>query len=159
MTFEPIVTQEQLDAIIKERVERAKKTAIKDTEERFGDYETLKKKAEEAQNLMAEKEKRIKELEEAEKGRIKEVDELKGNVEALKLERQKVTIATQVGLPVEMATRLSGDDAEAIKADAEALKELMGTKSAPPLGGYDKPDEGDSKREALRSMLKGMREE
>lgn len=161
MTFEPIESQEQLDAIIKERVERAKKTAVKETEEKYGDYESLKKKAEEIQNLAGQKDERIKELEKEREAQAKEMATLKGEIGSLEMEKKKVAIAHEAGLPLEMAGRLSGEDEEALKADAEALKSLMGSKrSVPPLGSTEgaPKDESDT-RNALRGMLNGMREQ
>ena len=43
----------------------------------------------------------------------------------------KMRIAREVGLPYELAERLSGEDEKAIKADAELLKKLVGAKTAP----------------------------
>ena len=118
----------------------------------------MKKKAEDSTSLVSAREKRIAELEEAQKEHEKEVATLNGTIGALKLDAQKINIANEAGLPLEMASRLTGEDAESLKADAESLKALMGTKGAPPLGATEPPAQGDGTKEALRNMLKGMKE-
>lgn len=161
MSFEPIESQEQLDAIIKDRVERAKKSAIKETEERYTDYEAVKKKAEEAGQMAKEKDNRIKELEKAqadmEKAKAQELADLQSKISGLEMEAQKIRIANEAGLPLELAGRLTGEDAEALKADAETLKGMMKGKGGAPLGSYEEaPKDGNDQRNALAGMLDSM---
>ena len=61
-----------------------------------------------------------------------------------------------MGLPYEMASRLKGDTEEALREDAEALKGLMGNKTAP-LAGYDNQDAEPDRKSELRSMLNSMK--
>lgn len=159
--FEVIDTQEKLDAIIKDRVERAKKSARTEAEkeaaERYGDYEALKKAAADAKANMAGKDERIKELEESEKQKAKEVTELQTKVTGLELAHTKYRIVTESGLPLELADRLTGETEEELKADAEKLKGYFHGGRVAPLGGYEETPQ-DSKRSALKSMLDSMKD-
>lgn len=125
--FKIIETQEQLEAVIKDRIERAKKTAEENAEKKYADYETLKQQnrklteqLNEAGASAKETEDKIKELEKANAG--------------YKLSNLKVKIAQEAGLPFELADRLSGEGEEAIKADAEAMAKYMSKPQVAPLG-------------------------
>ena len=61
-----------------------------------------------------------------------------------------------MGLPYGMAERLSGEDEEAIKKDAEALKAILGTqpKKTTPLAGTESTGKDDAYKNML-SKLKG----
>ena len=157
MTIKAIETQEQLDAIIKDRVERAKESARKELESQYADYDDLKKKAEESDKADTVKDKRISELEALVKGADAEKEGLTAKIKGLAHEKLKVSVAQAVGLPYEMANRLTGDDEEALTADAEKLKSFVGGKSAP-LAGYDNNKAEPDRRNALKGMLKGMQE-
>lgn len=156
MTFKVIETQEQLDQIIKDRVERAKESAKKEAEAKYADYEELKAKVEKATAQDTEKDKRLTELEELVKGQKAEAENLTAKIHGLESEKTKAEIAHAVGLPYEMASRLKGDTEEALREDAEALKGLMGNKTAP-LAGYDNQDAEPDRKSELRSMLNSMK--
>lgn len=111
--FKPIETQEEFDAAIKARIERAQAKAA----ERFSDYDDLKARAEQADALRA----RVSELEGEASARAK-VDE----AETI---RRKVSKAT--GVPAEL---IAGDDEEAMTASAEAIAAFARRPAAPDLG-------------------------
>lgn len=69
----------------------------------------------------------------------------------------KARIAHEVGLPYELAARLSGDDEDAIRSDAEILQGLLGGKEAPPLKDAEAslPSGDDASYKALLSEIKG----
>ena len=161
--FEAITTQEQFDAAIKERIDRAKKTVRQETEkelaEKYGDYEALKERAAESKEAIAAKDKRIKELEEDAKAAEKTAQDLTAKIGGMELAQLKTKIANEVGLPLDLAGRLAGDDEESIRQDAENMKSLIGTgKTVAPLAGYEKTPV-DDKRSALKGMLDSMRNE
>jgi hypothetical protein len=54
-----------------------------------------------------------------------ERDEAQTELERLKLNEQKRSIAREVGLPDELALRIRGETVEEMKADAEMLKEVI----------------------------------
>lgn len=79
------------------------------------------------------------------------VDDLKKEVESYKLKDLKTSIAVQAGIPLELATRLSGATEEEIKADAETMAGFVNKKQPLPL----KPTEPNvnDKDAGLKQML------
>lgn len=140
--FTPINTQEELDKVLKERLEReAKKYETQITE--------LTAKAAKADEQATT----ITNLQ-------KEINENKAKIKGYETDSVKKRIAHEIGLPYEMAERLRGDDEKAIREDAEAMKKYIGKQSrvADPdfnsdRSGVDKND----KSAALKSMLSALK--
>lgn len=153
--FKTIETQEQLDGIIKERIEQAKRSEAKKFEGYASpdDVAALNKQIEEltsASTAAAEKYANYD----------KELAERDAKIKKYETASVKSRIAHELGLPYGMADRLTGDDEESIKADAEALKKIIGTqpKNTTPLaGGHD--DSGDLKKSAYKKMLDQLKGE
>src|SRR5690625_4399024 len=82
---------------------------------------------------------------------LESVEDLKKEVESYKLKDLKTSIANQAGLPLELASRLSGETEEEIKADAEKLVDLIPKNKPLPLKPTE-PDVDNEKRE-LEQML------
>lgn len=115
--FTVIETQEQLDKVIGERLKRAEKQAA----EKYADYDDLKK-----QNAQL--------TEQVQKHKAT-VDELNAKVHQYETASVKTKVALEIGLPYQMASRLTGDDEKAIRADAEAMVKLIGdNRPTAPLG-------------------------
>ena len=157
MTFKTIETQEQFDEMVKDRMERVKEKAIKETRAEFSDYESMKQQIAELEEKVkataSEKDGAIKDLQDQLKQSAKEKDDMAVKAKAYELQATKIKVANAMGLPIEMAERLSGDDEESITADAESLKGLFGQKNAVPLGSYE--DSGEpTARDHLRELLK-----
>lgn len=140
--FKPIESQEQLDSIIKSRLER-ERTAIRSE---FADYEQLK-------SGLAEKTKEAEEL----SGKITafeaQIQELNSKLAKSESDSAKTRIAREEGLPFEMVSRLTGANEEEIRKDAKELAKLF--KKTTPIF---KPDgeKGDSKEAAFKEMLSHM---
>ena len=114
--------------------------------------ELAAKKAEEAQ--LAEQEK-WKEL--AEK-RAEELAAVQSQVEALQAAQLRQEVAQEVGLPLELAGRIAGEDREAMLEDARALVKFVKKSEAPDInagqqtGGDGEPTEDE--RKAIRSRYR-----
>ena len=122
--FKVIETQEQLDKVIGERIRRAEEKAA----EKYSDYEAIKTQNEEYA-------KQIAQLQEATKGNQGTINELKAQVQNYESSSLKTKIALEIGLPYQMAGRLSGNNEEEIRADAEAMAKLIGNqKPVAPIG-------------------------
>ena len=122
--FKVIETQEQLDKVIGERIRRAEEKAA----EKYSDYEAIKTQNEEYV-------KQIAQLQEATKGNQGTINELKAQVQNYESSSLKTKIALEIGLPYQMAGRLSGNNEEEIRADAEAMAKLIGNqKPVAPIG-------------------------
>ena len=72
----------------------------------------------------------------------------------------KTRIAHEFGIPYELASRLSGEDEDAIRKDAETLSQLIGQQvrhKAPPLRSTEPLNlEGDATKAALKRTLRGL---
>lgn len=111
-------TQEELDRIIAERLNRER--------EKYKDYNDLKKAAEELKKI---KESQMSETERLQ-ARVAELerhlaDKDRETAEA-RLETLKLKVLDELGLPKAWAERLFGTNEEEIKADAKNLAKLLG---------------------------------
>ena len=119
----------------------AKNAEVKDRDKQLGELKT--------------------QLDEATKGKAdydKTIAELTGKVGTYELASLKARIAHEVGLPYDLANRLTGEDEKALRADAESLAKLIPSKpSAPPLRSTEPA--GDGKDAAYKSLLNGLKGE
>lgn len=84
------------------------------------------------------------------------IAELTSKVSTTELKAMKSQIAYEMGLPFELAGRLSGEDEAGLRADAESLSKLVSKTPTPPLrssepGGEDK----DAAYKKMLNQLKG----
>ena len=122
--FTPIETQEQLDKVVGDRIRRAEAKAA----EKFGDYEAIKaKNAEYAQQ--------VAQLQETISKNTASLEDLTKKVQSYETASVKTKVALEIGLPYQMAGRLSGTTEEEIRADAKSMMDLIGTQTPrAPLG-------------------------
>lgn len=148
--FKPIETQEELDRIIKERLDRQKDTILKNYE----NYEGLKKQVEELTKNLSDANATI----ESKKDLEKTIEELTGKVKFQELNSLRIKYALENGIPHNLASRISGDDEESIKADAESLSDFFKSQTQlPPLKTNEK--NVDSKVEGYKNLLNGIKGE
>ncbi len=156
--FKAITTQEEFDAAIGERIKRERETLAK----KYEGYISPEKLAEKEKESAASMEELTKKLEKLTKDAAtheKTVNELNAKIKGYESDSVKTRIAHEVGLPYELASRLSGDDEDAIRKDAEGLSKLMGSgrHEAPPLASRDKAGKsgrgGEATDAAYISML------
>lgn len=117
--FKPIETQEELNAIIKERLKRERESA----EKRFEGWvspEDHAKAIEDANKAFDD----YKKVHEGDEQTIKELTAKNKEYETATL---KSRIAHEVGLSYEWISRIGGDDEQSIRSDAESLKKLVGS--------------------------------
>lgn len=151
--FTPITTQEDFDKAIGERLKRERETVKKE----FAGYlspEDEKKKYEGYLSPAAEKEKY--------KGYLtpEEAAEKEKAIKGYEANSVKMRIAHEVGIPYELADRLTGENEEALRKDAEGLIKIMGSQAhkVPPLKSTE-PPAADTKTAAFKSMLDSMKGE
>ena len=132
-------TQDDLDRLIQERLERERK--------KFADYEDLRRARAELEKIkesqMSELDKTRVALEEAQRLAAEKDAALK----AMELRYVRARACTDAGLDAAWADRLIGDDAETIQADVEKLKKLfsrgaVGAPTNPENGGAPVTSEG-----------------
>src|SRR5699024_2143952 len=85
---------------------------------------------------------------------LKSIDDLKNQIESYKLKDIKTNIAVQAGIPLELASRLSGETEEEIKADAEKVAGFVNKKQPLPM----KPTEPnvDNETREMEQMLEQL---
>ena len=156
--FKVIETQEQLDAIIGDRVARAEKKGEEKALKQYADYEDIKKQLETQTAKVEELNSQLSAQTENASTSAKELEDLKTKVHQYETDSVKTRVAHEVGLPFDLAARLTGEDEETIRADAKALVEAMGkVKPAAPLGSSEPVVKGNDRDSALREMLTGMK--
>lgn len=158
--FKVIETQEQLDAVIGERVARAEKKGEEKALKQYSDYEELKKQLEEKTAKVEELNSQLTAQTENASTNAQELEDLKTKLHKYETDSVKTRVAHEMGLPFDLAARLSGEDEESIRADAKALAEVVGkAKPVAPLGSSEPETKGNDRDSALREMLTGMKGE
>lgn len=134
--FTPITSQEALDAVLKDRLNRQNEKHLREMNEKLAGFDETKTKLAESSQLLSEKENQIA---------IYERNSVKNN------------IAHEFGLPSELAERLTGDNEEELRKDAEILKGLIGASKVPPLAKGQIITDQNSKENALREMSEALK--
>lgn len=84
---------------------------------------------------------------------------LQKEIEGYKTDALKQKVAKEKGIPLDMASRLSGEDEKTLRADADAMvANLRAYKGAAPLADPT-PVQEEGKRAGLRTLLRGMKGE
>ena len=141
-SFKTIETQEQFDAMVKDRLERARESVRKE----YQDYESLKEKVNGFQKEKESYETKIASL-------TKSNEEITGKYKALETDSLKVKIALENGIPFEMANRLSGTDVDSITKDAKLLSGFVSKTHQQPR----RNPEAGSSDDAYSSMRKKIK--
>ena len=103
-------------------------------------------------------EKQLEELQNAlqtKEQELAQVDELQSKLKSYELENLKIKIANQAGIPLDLASRLSGETEEEIKADAEKLAGFINQKPTLPLKPTE-PENIDPKEQAYSKLLENL---
>ena len=119
--------------------------------------QTYKDKLTEADSLKQEKESLETQLNDLQQTlqtketELSGVDEIKQELEKYKLKDLKTSVAIKAGIPLELASRLSGETEEELKADAETLAGFVNKKPTLPLKSNEPAL--DDKDSGLKQML------
>lgn len=131
--FKTIETQEELDAIIKARLDRNTKTVTDEVKKGYEGYippDEAKKLTAQTEGLRQQVEALTKQLAE----RDGSIADLTAKNKAYETASVKARICHEKGLPYELAERLSGESEEDIAADADKLSQFVSAgKPAAPL--------------------------
>ncbi len=150
--FKAINTQEELDALIKDRIERERKSIS----EKYSDYDELKKKNAEYEAQVSKLSETNKTFEADKAVYEKQISELSSKIKGYETDSAKTRIALEMGLPYEMAGRLSGSTEEEIRKDAETLAKFVSKPAAAPKSSNEPAKYSNSTDEALRSLVRDM---
>lgn len=132
MEFKPIETQEQFDAMVQDRVDRARKSAAKEYEAQLKDLAQLKESITAKETEIGDLKAKITDLETIKQTNDESYKSMQKELSQAKLGALKQRVAIEMGIPIEMAERLAGEDEESVKKDAEKIKGLMGAKHVAP---------------------------
>ena len=122
--FKAIETQDQLDAIIGERLKREKATY----EKQHAGWLSPEAVAEQTKDMMT-----AEQAAEKYKGYLSPEDaaEKDAKIKAYETDSVKMRIAHEKNIPYELVNRLSGDTEEEIRADADAFAKFVGVDDQP----------------------------
>lgn len=148
--FKVIETQEQLDAIIKSRLDREKA--------KYSDYDTLVEKIKNLETENTNLKQTITEKETSESMNLTRITDLEKDVTSWKQKSLKQQIAMKNGLPFDLADRLQGDTEESLNEDAERLASLVSVKNyTQPLADKEPAFKEKGVDSAWRDVVKNLR--
>lgn len=148
--FKAIETQEQLNAIIKARLDREK--------EKYADYDQLAEKIKKLETENTSLKQTITDKETSENTTASRIADLEKDVTAWKQKSLKQQIAMKNGLPFDLADRLQGDSEESLNEDAERLASLVNVKNyTQPLADKEPNIETNSIDAAWRDVARNLR--
>ena len=125
MDFTPITTQEQFESAIKERINRERDTVSKKYES-WVSPDDLKKVKDDYAKQISDLTKAAEDNAKKYADYDKKIAEKDAKIKGYESASVKTRIAHETGLPYELAGRLSGDDEDSIRKDAENLVKLIG---------------------------------
>lgn len=144
--FKAIESQEELDRILKDRLERAEKKAKEEIDSLKSENAGLKEENTNYQKQLegiGEKDKTISSLE--------------GEIESYKKAELRRKVAIENSIPYTLADRIVGDDEESMAEDAKRLAEFVGKKEyVPPLKNYEDKTP-DSTQRAYKTLLSDLK--
>nr|DAX39174.1 MAG TPA: major capsid protein [Caudoviricetes sp.] len=148
--FKAIETQEQLNAIIKARLDREK--------EKYADYDQLAEKIKKLETENTSLKQTITDKETSESTSLTRISELEKDVTTWKQKSLKQQIAMKNGLPFDLADRLQGDSEESLNEDAERLASLVNVKNyTQPLADKEPNFESKGTDAAWRDVVKNLK--
>ena len=148
--FKVIETQEQLDAVIGERLRKAKDSVRKEYEGYLSPDDAKKYEGYLSPEEVKKKYEGYLSPEEAAKKDAK--------IKGYETDSVKTRIAHEVGLSYDAVSFLKGEDEESIRKSAETLKNLVGATNISPLASTE-TDAGKVNDAAFKNVLKGLKGE
>lgn len=116
-TFKAITSQEQLDKILSNRLERKEKKVREEVTAEFtskyADYDSLKEQ--------------VKALDES----SNKIKELEDKIAKYEMDSVKTKVANKFGIPLEMAERLRGSNEKELEEDAKMFAKFAQPRTAP----------------------------
>lgn len=157
MAEEKLFTQEQVDALIGERLARQKEKLTNEYNEKYSDYDTLKAAKAESDAKIEQLTASLTEANEKLNGTDQTINELTSKVTKYETDSVKTRVALENGIPYEMASRLQGSTEEEIRNDALNVSKLFSTPM--PMASTEPDGKGNAIADATRQMLKSLKGE
>ena len=149
MEFQPITinTQEEFDNLVKERIDRAKKSEAA----KFEGYDDYKSKAEKYDTDIKAKQDEIT-------AKDNTIAELNAKIKTYESDSVKAKVLKEFGLSQDLSKWISGDDEEAMRQNAQELQQIVGVQKTQPLADPESEDDNsDDERAALKKTIKELR--
>ena len=148
--FKVIETQEQLDAVLGERLKRERETVKKEYAGYVSPEEAKKYEGYLSPEEVAKKYEGYLSPEEAAKKDAK--------IKGYETDSVKTRVAHEVGLSYDAVSFLKGEDEDSIRKSAESLKSLVGANNLAPLASTER-DAVKANETAFKNVLKGLKGE
>ena len=155
--FAPITSQDALDSVLKDRLNRQNEKHAKELAElksQYADYEELKASKDEYERQLTELQTQLTDVQGKVSGYDSMIAERDEKIKAFEVRDKKLRIANEMNLPTDAIEFLKGEDDDTIRESAEKLSKLTPKKVAP-LAGVETPV-SDEKTIALKSMLQSL---
>ncbi len=130
--FKPIETQEQLDEVLRDRLSRAEKKYS----EQYSGYlspDDVTERTKELEDKITELSNSLNGANDKATKDAQTIADLEARNKEYETASVKSRIAYEVGIPHELANKLSGETEEDIRKDAEAMKPFVTQKAVAPL--------------------------
>lgn len=154
--FTPITTQEALDAVLGERLKRERETASK-RYEGYASPDQVKQLKSDHEKQIATLTGELTTLRSKQQDHDKELADRDKKIRDYETRSVKTRVAHETGLPWELAERLSGENEDEIRKDAQALLKAIGstTKTVEPAATKEVRG-GEKTSAALRSLAENL---
>lgn len=147
--FKIIETQEQLDAIMKDRLARKEKAV----REEYADYEMYKSAYENNETVKSDYDARIDEMQKQHEESKSTIDSLNTRIAQYEIDSVKTKACVKHGIPFEMMGRLQGENEEEIMKDASVLASYLASNpTAPPMRNPEAKVEEDGVMAAFKKL-------
>lgn len=146
--FTPITTQEELNTVIGERLKRERETVTKEFQTQITAKDNEIKGLKESQADLNQK------LEDANQ-KISGIPALEEKIKGYERASVKSKVAREIGIPYELAERLTGETEEDIRKDAETLKKTIGA-AQPTAPLYNRDGSGNGGNQNRDAALRGL---
>ncbi|HGO8537538.1 hypothetical protein HO932_05335 [Streptococcus suis] len=148
--FKVIETQEELDTIIRARLNRLK--------EQYADYDELKSRVSTLEAENAGLKETVAQSNQTAADFESQIEGYKSTIADYETAKTKTAIALKYGLPIEFADRLQGEDEASLTVDAERLAAFMKPQDPiPPLKDIEPEVKGEDAawRDVIKDLNKG----
>ena len=151
MAEERTFTQEEVNKLVGQARLEGKEIGRKEFEGWISPEE-MAKKTEEINSQITGLNDQLKTLTDEKETLRTQLTEKDGTIAKYEIDSVKTKIARETGLSYEAIEFLKGDNEEAIRESAEALKNIVGTKQVAPLGNPEQPKEEDGVLAAFKKL-------
>jgi predicted RNase H-like nuclease (RuvC/YqgF family) len=127
--FTPITSQEALDAVLKDRLNRQNEKHAREMSEisvKYSDYDAIKTQNSEYAQQITDLNNALEESKTKVAGYDSQIAERDAKIAGYEKSILKSNIAATLGLAPELAERLTGNTEEELRADAEKLASIVG---------------------------------